>query len=382
MRALSEVRSQILRRTPNYADYSIPLEQRIGPLIDGDDLMHFFSTYAPPSELDSDEFRVAAFGAWDGLLPRGLVSNSDFISQYRSLLIDRVQSFPAIEDDDFNHVIERGRHGISASIARSVDEGWAMCALSGALNIDPRMILTALGNDPSRIIVRWSLTTFLDDALRCDLVDRLFNGDNSGWAAAVVHLEWMLDSEVHRGSGISQRARHAVETVPAKAIAFVLGSLLEHYIVWLRNARSAEPMKDFFQERFSFLEEQINARIGAEDQVYDVISAAERFEIDAAAFIHQSVSESGAARDAASTAGIEQLREVFGPIEAESGRGYISFESLHAYAYIAKTVPMTAQIFNGLFANLQCDELSILLSPPAYWRDRTRAIALCAVGAL
>lgn len=376
---MTGLRARVLAQTPLFVDYDVPLEQRLSPFsADPDELPRFYAYFRPALPLTGEDLRVASFGAWDGLLPDVLVNDSEFVNEYRRELLKSISKLAPVAEADLKSAVVAETSDFGW--AGTPDEGWAAVGLTGAMAIYPSIVLEAAEADPAGIVPRWSLTVYLPDDFRLELVRALLGGSAERRLCAAVHLSWMMDRGMYDATPMSEDLKRAIESLPDNVCIAVLGFLLGHYLTWSRNAYAAFQLKASFDMRLSFLAAEINRRATAADDVAKAMSASDAGDAEMAAFL-QGTLTSAQPSAAALAWGSDTFLEAFAPL-ADDRDLRVSVLSFQSYLELAMRLPMTAEVFDRIFDGLLCDEPSYLMSKGTYERDRTRAIILCAIAGL
>jgi hypothetical protein len=376
---VSNLRATVLAHTPLYIDYDVPLKQRLPPFGgDIDELPRFYSNFRPALPLTGEDLRVASYGAWGGLLPEVLVNDPDFATEYRRALHKSISELTQVAEAELRSAMRAESSGFGW--ARTPDEGWAAAGLTGAMAIDPHIVLDACGADPAGIVPRWSLTIYLPDDFRVELVRMLVGGSAERRLCAAVHLSWMMDRGMYDATPISEDLKRAIESLPDNVCMAVLGFLLGHYLTWSRNAYAAFQLRAGFGTRMSFLAAEINRRATDADDVANAMSASVAGDVEMVAFL-QGALTSAEPSAAALARGSDIFFEAFASITDDRDLR-VSVLSFQSYVKLAISLPLTADAFDGIFDGLLCDEPSYLMGRGAYERDRTRAIILCAIAGL
>jgi len=373
---MTDMRSLILKLTPNFIDYALLPKDRLSTYPSDDDLSAFFSSFEWPKIVDDATFRIVNYGIWSNKFDPSAF-NEVQIAQWSEKLLRAVATLEPISDVDLNERLtwEIGdRH-----IARTPDEGWAMVALNAALQIAPRLLDEAAGDDPSGIVARWSLATYIDGPERLGLVGKLAATPQTR-QAAVRHIEALLESG-GLTPAVPDDAKTAIRALDSETAAPILGALLAHFVIRARNAQVQGPLQLFFQNRLTFLADEVRERLGTEENVADFLASAPHAEVEAVAFIGSSLAGGSVeATQAVVTRASSMLSETFAVVEdVDAADGYLHVESFYAYVEVATMLPLDPAMFEDLFSNLQCDRLAQRLDLRAYWRDRIRAIVFCAI---
>ncbi len=296
-------------------------------------------------------------------------------------MLEVVANLPTIDAEHAASVIERMGREFSVDPACSPVQGWGMVIVAGARKLDWAFVLAAARNDPTNVVGHWSLTVWLDNASRSQLIDALAAGNNLQQKTAIAHLERMLDDD---GDAVPQVAIEALRKLPRAVLLQALGNLLVHYIIWLRNVPQPSAKGAFFKNRFDVLSEELNSLAPASAEAAETIAFARFAEVDVAAFFHGALREpESEVGRVALQGGFERFRAAFAPLKKISADDeYVSLFSYDAYLYFAVRMPLDADAFACLLRGMLADEVSYALEPAAYYRDRARVIILCTIAAI
>jgi hypothetical protein len=347
-----------------------------------------------PADLKALTFLLYTVGQSERLMR--LVSPAGEIEQEATKLLGALRPLDAREVEQISQATILGY--LSHSFARDRAEGWATAVLDLLAWVAPQRIVDLVEHDKASLIPRYVVTHGLPLELWPTLTGTLLRrSDEPSRSAAFVLADWSFERR-RRSQGdptfdaiLTAVDRSARIAILAKAVASCYRRLIQPLQEEIRQTES---------EAFDLIQAQLKKNVESAADVRAAVREG-KYELLILAVL-ATFGLRQKATDEARQLGEKLYRDAFSPATEEDLPGaarridivalpkaqsppvrpYIAQESINLLKIVGQTVPLSADRFEELAQNLQCDDLARDLDYSLYLFDRRRAVLLAAFGAL
>ena len=295
-----------------------------------------------------------------------------------------LEALPAIDSERIAQMLSHGAAGYSGPVAgNSQDEGWAFtlfdmlqeCGFADWLDVFDSV-------DPARIGIRWAVQGTLTEVQTARVVQIWASKQDALHIAAAGFLVLAsVDGELSgRGLmiGIADLAR-----LPRAIIA---GQVLSDLYTRRRNSYQTGEFAQRRENLIERLKDEVPKWIEAPQELRKFVHSGVRNEQDLVSFL-LTLPLDVRLRRTATTEADELLKRAFQRVETraqleERQLMYVTGWMLNPLAHAAVSIRLSAEFFHDLLDNLAFDEYARDIDYQLYLNDRSRAILLCAIGAI
>jgi hypothetical protein len=347
-----------------------------------------------PADLKVLAFLLYTVGQSERLMR--LVSPAGEIEQEAAMLLSGLRPLEGWEIERISQATISGY--LDHTFARDRAEGWAIAVLDLLAWVAPQRIVDLVEHDKASLIPRYVITHGLPLDLWPTLTGTLLGtSDKPSRSAAFVLADWSF--ERRRRSPDDKTFDAILSAVDRDArIAILVKAVASCYRVLIQPLR--DEMRRMESEAFDYILAELKKTVESAADVRAAVSEG-KYELLILAVL-STLGLKQKATNEARRLGEQLYREAFSPATEEDLPGvgrridivafpkpqappirpYIAQESLNLLKLVGKCVPLTADRFEELAENLQCDDLARDLDYSLYLFDRRRAILLAAFGAL